>query len=88
MNIRLSKSRVGDKQRGVPGTYGVRDRNCIGCRCFAPGEFQVRGATMSGSRATGAVTKVCLNREYRGCPDDTGFSIERVRERKAEGWKV
>jgi hypothetical protein len=74
------------RKKGEKGRYWMRDRQCIGCGCFAPGTFQHRGATMSGSRNTGSVSLCCMRNAYHGCPDDTLYSIEKVKERKAEGW--
>lgn len=64
--------RTGDKRK-----FEFMDAHCIGRECWAPGEFQHRGATMSGSRNTGRVSHCCLTRAYRGCP------IGPVGERKA-----
>lgn len=70
-----------DKRR-----FDMRDRHCIGCACFSPGEYQHRGATLAGSRNTGAVSMTCLRHAYHGCPEDTGYSKELAAERKREGW--
>lgn len=49
--------------------YFARDESCKQRRCWAPGEYQHRGATgASGSRNTGAVSRVCLTHIYQGCP--------------------
>lgn len=68
--------------------YDFRDRECIAAACWAPGHYQHRGATMSGSRNTGSPdTPCCLNRAYRGCPRDVQHDPELARKRKAEGWR-
>ena len=49
--------------------YDAHDQACP-CRvCWAPGLFEHRASTLSGSRNTGSVTKECLTRAYRGCPE-------------------
>jgi hypothetical protein len=48
--------------------FDALDALCPKRRCWAPGQFQHRGASMSGSRNTGALTKCCLNRANHGCP--------------------
>lgn len=76
------------KRKGDPKKYWMVDAKCIGCKCFAPGLFQHRGATGSGSRNTGTPdSPVCLNNAYHGCPDDRGYSEDVEKQRKAEGWK-
>lgn len=67
--------------------YSMRDRNCIGCECFSPGQFQHRGATLAGSRNTGDYSTTCMRRAYHGCPDDTGHSKELAAQRRKEGWR-
>lgn len=49
--------------------FDALDKHCPHRPCWQPGEYQHRGASMSGSRNTGAVTRCCLRRAYRGCPD-------------------
>ena len=48
--------------------FDARDQECPCRPCWAPGLFEHRGATLSGSRNTGAMSKACLNRANRGCP--------------------
>src|ERR1700719_2996204 len=55
--------RKGDKLR-----YEFVDAGCIGRECFQPGLYQHRGATLSGSRNTGAESPCCMRRAYHGCP--------------------
>lgn len=69
------------------GTYCFLNKLCIGAECWSPGSYQHRGATLSGSRNTGAETKCCMRRAYHGCPDTIGYSELRAKARKAEGWK-
>ena len=48
--------------------HDARDQTCP-CRvCWAPGLYEHRGATLSGSRNTGSRTKECLHRANHGCP--------------------
>jgi len=68
--------------------YDFLDADCIGRLCFSPGEYQHRGATMSGSRNTGAYSYVCMRRAYHGCPSplaeyDTAIAVEHAKE----GWR-
>lgn len=78
------------RQTGKKEVYRVADAKCLGCACFAPGEYQHRGATMSGSRNTGATSRLCLTQAYRGCPGiaNIGYTAELARERRAAGWQV
>ncbi len=48
--------------------YDARDRECPCRACWAPGLYEHRGSTLSGSRNTGSVTRECLTRAYAGCP--------------------
>lgn len=77
------------RRKGEKGHYWMIDRQCIGRECFAPGEFQHRGATLSGSRNTGQTSLTCMRNAYHGCPDDKDrlYTIELERHRKKEGWK-
>jgi hypothetical protein len=79
------------KRKGERGErYWVIGRECIGCSCFTPGEYQHRSAASAGgSRTNGTTTLCCLSNAYRGCPGDAqrGFTPERRAERQAEGWK-
>lgn len=68
--------------------YDFSDARCIEAKCWAPGMYQHRGATMSGSRNTGDETATCLNRAYHGCPADRGHDPTLATERKAEGWRL
>lgn len=62
---------------------------CLGYECFAPGNYQHRGATMSGSRNTSSSpTPCCLTNAYHGCPDDLIYDPELAEKRKQKGWKV
>ena len=75
------------KQKGKAGKYWVKDSNYIGCKCFAPGEYQNRGAIgASGSKSSG-VTKTCMTNAYRGCPDEVEFSKEEMNINKTKGWR-
>jgi len=57
------------KRKGEKTRYSFSDALCIGRKCWAPGMYQHRGATLSGSRNTGSPdTPCCLNRAYCGCP--------------------
>jgi len=78
------------RRKGEKGAYAFLDSKCIGAVCWAPGEHQTRGATPSGSRATGEATKCCMRRAYHGCPDaaERLHTIERKKERQSEGWKA
>ena len=50
--------------------YECLDGQCPKRWCWSPGSYQHRGATGSGgSRNTGSVSRQCLERAYRGCPD-------------------
>lgn len=57
------------KLKGQKGDYSFLDKKCIGRDCWSPGNFQSRGATLSGSRNTGNVHLCCMRRAYHGCPD-------------------
>jgi hypothetical protein len=58
------------RQKGSKLAYEFLDLGCLGRTCFQPGLFQHRGATLSGSRNTGAPdTACCMCRAYHGCPD-------------------
>ena len=48
--------------------YAALDAQCPKRWCWQPGDYQHRGASVSGSRNTGAVTRCCLRRAYHGCP--------------------
>ncbi len=57
------------KRKGDKNRYSFADERCIGRSCWAPGMYQHRGATLSGSRNTGSQdSPCCLNRAYHGCP--------------------
>lgn len=75
------------KQKGDPARYPVAYDNCIGCKCFRAGMYQVRGATGKGSRNSGE-SPSCMTNAYHGCPDEEqrDYTEERARERKSEGW--
>lgn len=76
--------RKGEKPRRL---YDFSSVECIGAQCWAPGMYQHRGATMSGSRNTGSPdTPCCLNRAYHGCPRNIVRSDDLARARKQEGW--
>jgi hypothetical protein len=74
------------RQKGEKGRYDVLHSKCLGCKCFNPGGYQVRGATLAGSRNTGKVDLCCMRRAYHGCPDEAEreFTEERLKERKKE----
>lgn len=77
------------KREDPPGLYSVSNRECLGCKCFTPGEYESRGAIgAAGSRNTGNIQRCCIKREYHGCPDeeDKGYSKEIEAERKKAGW--
>lgn len=70
--------------------YDFSGPRCIEASCWAPGMFQHRGATMSGSRNTGEEAACCLNRAYHGCPQPEsalGYDVEVGKLRRKEGWK-
>ena len=74
----------GDKHR-----YNVKDDACIGRPCLALHPVQVRGATSSGSRNTGAVRHECGRRAYHGCPQPLpAFDKELAAEHKRQGMKT
>lgn len=77
------------RRKGEKGRYWMIDRQCIGRDCFSPGEFQHRGATMSGSRNTGDVSLTCMRNAYHGCPDckDQLYSITEELINRKKGWK-
>jgi hypothetical protein len=65
MSRGASFTRKGDKHK-----YAFADAKCIGRKCWAPGLYQHRGATLSGSRNTGSPdSPCCMSRAYHGCPD-------------------
>lgn len=76
--------RKGDKRK-----FDFLSRECLGRPCFAPGTYQHRGATMSGSRNTEAYSDCCMNRAYHGCPDPLPEVDQAlVRDRKnMGGWR-
>jgi hypothetical protein len=77
--------RTGDRYR-----YGFSGPRCIEAACWAPGLYQHRGATGSGSRSSGSPdTPCCLNRAYRGCPSEQerGHDVALSKLRKQEGWR-
>lgn len=75
--------RKGDKHR-----YDFLDADCIGRPCWSPGIYQHRGATMSGSRNTGAYSACCMHRAYDGCPHPLpGCGAELAKARRKEGWE-
>ena len=57
------------RRKGDKNKYDFANAGCLGRECFQPGLFQVRGATLSGSRNTGAKRACCMRRAYHGCPD-------------------
>ena len=70
------------------GRFDFHDARCIEAECWAPGMYQHRGAGGAGSRNTGSPdSPCCLNRAYRGCPNDVIYKIDLARARRAEGWK-
>jgi hypothetical protein len=92
--IRAPKERRKEKmsyvrRKGDKGMYWMLDRRCIGRECFSPGQFQHRGATLSGSRNTGGYSLTCMRNAYHGCPDDPDklYSIDLQSHRNKEGWK-
>jgi hypothetical protein len=81
--------KTGDKRK-----FDFLEFECLGRECFAPGDFQHRGATMSGSRNTGEYSSCCMNRAYRGCSwgrlaerELPEVSKELMAQRKREGWR-
>ncbi len=59
--------------------YRARDVACPTLKCWEPGEYQHRGATLSGSRNTGDSHLCCLHREYHGCPTLTIEALALIR---------
>lgn len=74
--------RKGDKHR-----YNFLDADCIGRPCWSPGMYQHRGATMSGSRNTGACSACCMNRAYHGCPHPLPERDAEVAKERRERWR-
>lgn len=71
------------------GRYDFRDKECIGKKCFCPGEYFTRGACGGGgSRSTGASKLCCTRRAYHGCPTDEQFDPAIAKGNKAKGWKT
>jgi len=68
--------------------YDFRDAECLSAACFAPGIYQIRGATLSGSRSTGATRPCCMRRAYHGCPTEVVHLDRLRRERREEGWRI
>lgn len=68
--------------------YDFRNKECLGAECFAPGEFQHRVATASGSRSLGRSSPCCMRRAYHGCPDSVVYKEELVQLRKKDGWRA
>lgn len=75
------------RKTGEKPKYSFLDVSCIGRTCWHPGNFQHRGATSGGSRSTGNSSFQCLNRAYRGCPENKDVDISLIKERELEGWK-
>lgn len=48
--------------------FDALDPACPCRACWAPGLYEHRAPTMSGSRSTGYATRECLTRAYGGCP--------------------
>lgn len=73
--------------KGDKNKYSVLNTQCIGCECLALGQYQHRGATLSGSRNTGAYSACCMTRAYHGCPgeDKRKYSDELKAKRKEQG---
>lgn len=75
--------RTHDKSR-----YDFLSLDCLGRRCFAPGNYEHRGATLSGSRNTGRYSACCMNRAYHGCPHPLpDVDKAMATQRKKDGWK-
>ena len=74
------------KKAGEKGTYQMLDAQCIGRGCFAPGLYQHRGATSSGSKNSGE-SRRCIHQAYHGCPAVRPFLKMLAAERRREGWK-
>ncbi len=49
--------------------YGCLDSKCNKRSCWSPGKFEHRATTVTGSKATGTFTMICLHKAYHGCPD-------------------
>lgn len=79
------------RQTGSKTRFRFVGPRCIEAKCWAPGMYQHRGATPSGSRNSGSPdTACCLNNAYHGCPqpeDARGYDVELARARRKEGWK-
>lgn len=77
------------RMMGSKTKYDFLGRECLGRSCFAAGTYQHRGATMSGSRATGQYSACCMNRAYHGCPHPLPeVDKELLADRKKNGWRV
>lgn len=81
-------TRIKEQSSGL--YFDVFEALCLGKTCLTLGRYQHRGATMSGSRNTGAHSDCCLERAYRGCPDDHDSRYSRNAEiaRKKDGFTV
>jgi hypothetical protein len=75
------------RKTGKRGKYWFACRNPLSMDCFAPGRFESRGATLSGSHNTGHFELCCMNNAYRGCPIAMIEKDALAKERKKEGWK-
>jgi hypothetical protein len=68
--------------------YNFLDAECIGRRCFEPGLYRIRDATLAGSRNTGDYSACCLYRVAYGCrlplPE---YSAARAKTKRQEGWR-
>jgi hypothetical protein len=78
------------KQKGDQHRYWVKDRQCIGAECLAPGLYQHRGASGmgAGSHSTGAYSATCMTNAYRGCPSCPKYSKELAAQRRKEGMRL
>lgn len=79
------------RKRGDRHRYWFVDAKCIEATFWAPGLYQHRGATMSGSRNTGTPDSPrCMNNAYHGCPHPEsarGYDVALGQLRRKEGWR-
>ena len=67
-------------QIGLSTRFAVIGKECLGCKCFAPGMFDLL--------EDAPPVFCCLTNAHDGCPDDRGETPELLHERKAVGWRV
>jgi hypothetical protein len=71
--------------------YRVRDRYCLGCACFIPGKRKLKFGMLVFKRdrlKSANRLATCTTRYDTGCPEDTGYSEEIMRQRIKDGWQT